>query len=330
MSPGAASARVFVTGATGFIGTHLCRRLVARGDRVIALVRNPAKACRLPAGVEHFAGDLATFADPGCVLPACDVVVHLAGVVAADTPAEYDTANHVAVKHLVECIGRQSWTPRRLLLASSLAAAGPSAVGRPWTEADATAPIEAYGAAKAKAERVVASAPFPTTSFRPPIVLGPGDEASLTLFKAARARVGFRVAGKPQQLSFIDVRDLVDAILLMLDDVRPGSFVYFASYPRMIDVCELWRELATAVGRRVFVVPVPRRLLYVAMLVATRFARLLRLGNQLDAKQYQQMVAPAFVCSSEALRRDLGFSPTRDLPETLSNAVQGYRDAGLL
>lgn len=322
--------RVFVTGATGFIGVHVCRAFVERGDRVVALARSKSKAARLPPGVEVLEGDLSMFGDPKCRLPESDVVVHLAGVVAADSLAEYDAINHRAVKELVECVTRQSWKPRRMLFASSLAAAGPSPADRPWSETDAPAPVDVYGEAKAKAERLVAAAPFPTTSFRPSIVLGPGDEASLTLFKAGKAGIGFRVAGRPQRLSFVDVRDLVTAIVLMADDPRPDSFVYFASHPRAIDVQELWRELARAVGRKVLVVPVPRPILFVAMLVSTLFSKLFGFKNQLDRKQYDQMAAPAFVCSSERLQRDLAFHPAHDLPDTLQNAARGFREAGWL
>jgi nucleoside-diphosphate-sugar epimerase len=299
--------RIFVTGATGFIGYHLCRHLIDRGDEVIALVRSPAKAARLPQGVQTFSGDLSIFADPATVLPPCDVVVHLAGVVAADKLDDYDATNHRAVKDLVACVGRQSWAPKRLLFASSLAAVGPSRSGQPWVESDPPSPIEAYGIAKAKAEIVVGRAPFPATSFRPPLVFGPGDEATLTFFKAARAGVGMRVAGPAQELSFVDVRDLVSAIALMADDARPDSFTYFTSYPHAVNVPMLWRELGRAMGKRVMVVPIPRTVLFLAMLVATFLAKIFRFKNQLDKKQYDQMVAPAFVCSSEKLTSELGW-----------------------
>lgn len=322
--------RVLVTGGTGFIGHHLCRRLVQRGDHVVALVRSPGKTGRLPAGVEPLKGDLSLFADPNIELPPFDVVVHLAGVVAADRPAEYEAINFTAVRDLVDCIARQKWKPARLLFASSLAAAGPSPRGVEWTEADVLRPIEPYGDAKARAEEVVRAAPFPTTAFRPPIVLGPGDEASLTLFRAAQAGFGFRVAGEPQRLSFVDVRDLVEAILLMADDRRPGSYRYFASHPERIDVRMLWRELSRAVRRRVFVMPVPRPLLYLVMLASTLGAALFRFKNQLDAKQYAQMVAPAFLCSSARLREDLGWVPRHGLADCLENAAEGYRATGAL
>jgi nucleoside-diphosphate-sugar epimerase len=322
--------RIFITGATGFIGRHLCQRLAARGDEVVALVRTPAKAAGLPSGVEVFRGDLSTFAEPKTVLPACDVVVHLAGVIAARREEDYAAINHASVENLLDCIVRQAWKPKRFVFASSLAAAGPSPDDRAWTEEDPPAPVDLYGIAKAKAEGAVRRAPFPTTIFRPPIVLGPGDEASLTLFKAARSGVGFCVAGPPQRLSFVDVRDLVDAIVRMADDTRPGSFLYFASHPRAMDVRELWRDLALAVKNRVVVVPLPRWILYVAMCFSTFFARIFGFRNQLDAKQYKQMTAPAFVCSSAAIQRDLGWAPQHDLAECLAYAAEGYRSEKLL
>jgi nucleoside-diphosphate-sugar epimerase len=322
--------RVFVTGATGFIGHHLCRRLTERGDEVVALVRSPEKATRLPKGVETFQGDLSTFADARTVLPPCDVFVHLAGVVAADSLDDYDAINHRAVKDLVECLRRQNFTPKRLLFASSLAAAGPSPKGRPWTEADALKPIEAYGRAKALAEKLIREAPFNTTSFRPPIVFGPGDEATLTIFKAGRSGVGMRIAGAPQELSFVDVRDLVDAIVLMADDPRAGAFVYFASHPDPMTFRDMWEKVGVALNKKVTVVPVPRFVVYLAMLLVTLFSKIFRFKNQLDKKQYDQMVAPAFVCSSERLRADLNWKPRHGLADSISNAAKGYKDAGWL
>jgi nucleoside-diphosphate-sugar epimerase len=80
----------------------------------------------------------------------------------------------------------------------------------------------------------------------------------------------------------------------------------------------------------VLVLPVPRAVLFVAMLVSTLLSKIFRFKNQLDEKQYKQMAAPAFVCSSEKLRADLGFTARHDLADTLANAARGYREAGTL
>ncbi len=66
------------------------------------------------------------------------------------------------------------------------------------------------------------------------------------------------------------------------------------------------------------------------MKAATAGSAVFRFKNQLDAKQYKQMVAPAFVCTSEALRRDLGWVPRYSLGDCLAHATAGYRASGAL
>jgi len=321
---------LFITGATGFIGRHLCREAVARGHRVTALLRTPSKASVLPPEVTVFPGDLSTFAKPETTLPPDVVVIHLAGIVTAKTPAEYAAINLHAVEDLVACLQRQPTPPRRLLFASSLAAAGPSPADHAWTEDDALAPIDPYGAAKAQAEVVVRAAPFPTTIFRPPIVFGAEDEATLTLFRSAKSGAGIRAAGAPQRLSWVDVRDLVDALLRMAADERPGSNTYFTSHPAEMDVVGMWAALGRAVGRRVLVVPIPKPIIRAAGCVATAAASVVPFHNQLDDKQVRQITAPAFVCSGARLQRELGWAPVHGLDEALADAAVGYRAAGML
>lgn len=322
--------RFFITGATGFIGTHLCRQLAADGHHITVLLRSPNKLSLLPNGTEVVKGDLTVFRDPELVLPDADVVIHLAGVIAADTLEQYKAINLDAVQDLVDCLERQKWRPRRLLFASSLAAAGPSEPGRPWTEADPPRPVEPYGAAKAQAEPVVQAASFPTTTFRPPIVLGPGDPASLTLYKTGSIGIGFKVAGTPQVLSWVDVRDLNDGLVLMALDERDGHYTYFTSHPTTINVEDLWGAVSNAIGKRVRLVPVPRPALWAVMKVATAVSGVFGFRNQLDEKQYKQMIAPSFVCSGDALQRDLNWSPKNDLHACTAHAVEGYRALGML
>jgi len=322
--------RLLVTGATGFIGGHLCNTLAEAGHEVTALVRNPKKAGKLPDEVEHLEGDLSLFAKQDTVLAEQDVVVHLAGVVAADSLADYETYNYGAVLDLVACVERQQWKPRRLLFASSLAAVGPSPPGRALTEEAPLAPIDPYGEAKARAEEALAEAPFPVTSFRPPPVFGAGDPATLTLFKSAKSGLGMRVFGPAQKLSFIDVRDLCEAIIAMCEDERPGNHTYFTCHRDTIDTTDLWAALGAAFERKVTVLPLPRWVLWSAMKVSTLGAALFRYKNQLDAKQYRQIIEPAFVCSADALRADLGWEARYGLEESLRDALEGYRALGML
>jgi nucleoside-diphosphate-sugar epimerase len=324
--------RVFVTGATGFIGTHLTRALVDKGHHVIALVRDPKKAAAvLPEDVETLAGDLSLFEREDLVLPPVDIVIHLAGVVAAKKESEYNAVNFEAVKNLVRALGRQSWKPRRMLFASSLAAAGPSPSRTVKTERDPAEPIEPYGRAKLEAEQFLAAeAPFPTTSFRPAVVFGPRDTATLTFFKMAKHGLGFRVAGRPQDLSFIDVDDVVSGIVAMMDDTSREHRIYFLASDELIDTEVLWRAMSTATGRRVRVVRVPRPVLRAASATSTALSKLFGFTNQLDEKQYDQMVAPAFLCTSDALHAAHAWTPRVSLVDSLAKAWTAYRADGWL
>ncbi len=324
--------RIFITGATGFIGTHLCHRLVADGHEVIALVRNPQKARDLPTeNLHQLKGDLSIFKDPELLLPPCDQVIHLAGLVAADRLEDYREINFTAVQNLLTCLKRQRWQPKRFLFASSLAANGPSDSSRPHVETDQEQPNEPYGQSKLDAERYLRTyAPFPVTSFRPGAVYGPGDPALLTIFKMAARGFGFRITGFNQLISYIYVDDLVDAIASLLGDTSSQHRIYFTTHPENANLDQMWNELSRVMERHIFMVPIPKAIFFALMLGSTAAAKLLRYHNQLDYKQYQQVTVPAFACSSAALQRDFAWQPKYNLARCIEATTAGYREAGWL
>lgn len=327
--------KVFLTGATGFIGKHLVRVLLQQGHQVVCLVRDIKKLdADVASRVEVIRGDLSLFTDASLVLPEVDVVVHLAAVIAGKNEAEYASINFDAVKDLLAALRRQSWQPKRFIFASSLAAAGPSHGDAAHTEDDDVAPIDPYGQAKANAEKLMREQPFATTSFRPPIVLGAGDPATLTLYKMARARIAFLPAGRPQKLSFIAVSDLVRAILLMANDTSDAHRVYYVTNEHVMTNRKMLFAMAQALSpmtkRSLHIVPVPHLALHAAMHVATSASSLFGFKNQLDRKQLDQMLAPSFVCTSARLTKDTGWVAEVSLEAVTIEAVKGYREAGLL
>jgi nucleoside-diphosphate-sugar epimerase len=320
----------FVTGATGFIGRHLVDKLVDEGEEVTALLRTPSKRRLLPSSVNIVEGDLSAFADKDFEIPSVDVVIHLAGTIAADDQDEYRRVNYRYLVDFVRYLEAQPHHPSRFLFASSLAAAGPTKKGRAHTEDDPLNPIDQYGTAKADAETFLQQTTIPVTAFRPPIVLGPEDGASFTLYRLAKRGIGFQVGSEPQEISFVDVRDLVDAIHLMSKEEDGDFKSYFAGFPRSIDVRELWLTLGRVFGKNIRILHVPEGGLKLMASVSSIASKVLPFQNQLDEKQVRQLTAEAFTCSSDRLISELDWTPNYDLEACLRNAVGGYRKAGWL
>jgi hypothetical protein len=116
----------------------------------------------------------------------------------------------------------------------------------------------------------------------------------------------------------------------MMNDTSDAHRTYFLCARDQMDTELLWQAMSEAIGRRVRVVRVPRPLLRGASVMSTAFSKVFGFTNQLDAKQVDQMVAPAFMCSSEALQAAHGWTPRVSLVGALSKAWAAYRADGWL
>ena len=316
--------KIFITGATGFIGTHLSKLLVDQGHELTALLRSEHKRKNLPDSVKIIKGDLTLFDDETLILPEFDVVIHLAGVIFAKDRAEYMRHNYEGLKSVVACIQRQDWKLKRFVFASSLAAAGPSGPDVVMTEKHRPKPAEHYGEAKYLCEVFLSELiDFPTTSFRPAIVLGPGDVNTLTVFEMAKKGLGISIDGKPQKVSFVDVDDLNEGLALMIKDESPEHKKFFVAHPTQITNEDLFSTMGKVMNKKVRVIPLPKPLLFVAMHVSTAFSSIFRIKNQLDDKQYAQLINH-FMCSGQLLSDDLGWNPKHDLESSIAKAHAGY------
>ena len=253
----------------------------------------------------------------------------MAAVITAKKQSEYEKIGFGTVVDLYSCLKNQSWQPSRILFSSSLAAVGPSLENLALQEHHTPNPIDAYGKSKLKAEKfLLAQTDFPTTIFRPCAVIGPMDANVLNLYKMVKLGFGFVPWGKEQQMSFIAVSDLVEAIFKLTQDTSNAHKVYFVSHPKPTSTKELWDAVAKSLNKKVKLIPVPLPLLYLAMQVNTLFANLFSINNVFDKKYYDQLKEPAWLCSSEKLEQDFDWKAKKSLTETCAETAIGYRQAG--
>jgi nucleoside-diphosphate-sugar epimerase len=331
---------VLVTGASGFIGRHLVRRLIELGDRVSCLVRATSCIDELrSAGAQLVTGDVT---DPASIRQAlavsqAGIVFHLAGLTKALRKDDFLRVNAGGVESVAAACADRTDKPV-LVVVSSLAAAGPCAVGRPRVESDAPTPVSAYGCSKLAGEQAAAryAGVVPISIIRPPIVFGPGDRDMLEMFRPI-ARWGIHaVPGRGERcLSLIHVADLVEGLLLAAEkgerlhpNASPGQGIYFMAADDYPTYAELGQAMATALGKkRATVVHLPGPLVKLVGLCGDVIGRIRRRPAWVNSDKMTEALAGSWTCSSAKARTQLGWSPAAVLAKRLYETAQWYRPA---
>jgi nucleoside-diphosphate-sugar epimerase len=233
-------------------------------------------------------------------------------------------------------------TPPTLVSVSSLAAAGPSSLGRPRTESDPAAPVSHYGRAKRAAEQIAEQYAdrVPITIVRPPIVFGEGDVNMRNVFRSIFRWGGHVALGVARsQYSLIHVRDLVDALVLCGESGSrlqpPGTpdgaggprGYYFVAMDEQPTFAELGHLIGQSLGRssvRVLRSSGPV-FLWSAAAIAEGISRVRGEPYIFNFDKAREALAGHWTCSSQTIRRDLGFAPSTPIFERLRQTADWYR-----
>jgi nucleoside-diphosphate-sugar epimerase len=333
------SGKVAVTGATGFLGSHVCDALLASGHTVRAAHRATSSLRWLrDAPVELVEVDLRQPADLDRLVAGCTGVVHCAGVVMADTDT-YRTVNVEGTRAVLAAAARTG-TVETFMFVSSLAAGGPASLDDPRDETHPDRPITGYGRSKRDAEDLVHGAwPLRTVTLRPPSLYGPRDREFGPLLRAAARGWTARFGDRMQGLSLVDGRDAATAAVALLE--APGATgVYHLDdgpgpdgprdpgrrWPWGYD----WDELRTTLTH-LFVRPVRRLRVPLGLLrLASRLAgeRRRRSSPVLHPDRIRDLDTPGWVCTAARLRADTPWRPRFDLASGLRDTLDFYRRRG--
>jgi len=321
--------KALVTGATGFVGSHLAEALRRRGDEVTVLARSASKAAALaPLVVRVVPGDLHDRAALQRAVEGQDVVYHVAGVVAARSEAEFMAANRDGTRNLVEAL--EGTGTGRLVLVSSMAAAGPTIKGRPLRGDEAPRPVTAYGRSKLAAEQAVTASRLAWTIVRPPMVYGPRDQEVLKVFRLARLGLAPVLGDGSQELSAVHGADLAEALIAAGTTGGTAGRAYYACHPEVFTSTEMARAVGRAMGKSPTVIRVPATIGRGVLMITEAAARLTGHTTILTADKANEFFQPAWTGDPGPLTRDTGWRAARDLRTGLEETYRWYRTAGWL
>ncbi len=322
----------FVTGATGFVGGHVARALVAEGWAVRALVRDRARAANglvadLP--VERVEGDLSEGGIPASALSGVEAIVHVAGLTKARNLQDYREIN-VRGTQRVLAAGERSAADALFVLVSSQAAAGPARGGRPVAGTDPSRPVSWYGLSKREAEQELESRwKGPWLVVRPGVVYGPGDRGLLDYFRmAARGWVPVPAPHTRIQILGAGQASLALARAASRRDLTGQTF--FLCDPEPVTVGELARLIARLPARKAHLFGVPDLAVRALGLMETAVETLTGRSRPFNADKARELLAGDWLCDSAPLQTVLGLPAPVALEEGLRAAWDWYRAAGWL
>jgi len=244
-----------------------------------------------------------------------DAVIHVAGAINAPTRAAFFAANADGTAALIAAA--QGARVPRFVQVSSLAAREPG--------------LSDYGASKAAADAHVLVAPFSTAIVRPPAVYGPGDRETLALFKLARGGI-VPVVGHGR-FSIVHAHDLAAALLALALAAAPavtGVFEVEDGKPGGFDQAGFARAIATALGRRVRIVPLPAALLPLGAVLDTLASRVTGRAPKLSRDRARYFAHPDWTANAAPLLATGVWSPAISAARGLAETAAWYRAQGWL
>ncbi|MEW6051802.1 MAG: SDR family NAD(P)-dependent oxidoreductase [Candidatus Zixiibacteriota bacterium] len=326
--PNGFSPSVLITGANGFIGSRLCRAFLHEGWKVVAGVRKTGDLSLLrELSVEYRYGDITTPETLPEMVREVDYIVHNAGLVKAKSRAQFFEVNETGTRNLLEATIAHNPSLKKLVLISSMAAAGPSIQGRPLTEADPPHPITVYGESKLAGEKAALDYAnrVPLVILRPSGVYGPGDEEIMAIFKTVKLRIRPAFGNQKRKIQLTHVDDLCRAVIAATKAATASGAAYFVAENRAYPMADMLTIMEQACGRRGFPLLIPGWFFRGIAAISEFSFRIVGATPMLTREKANELLE-TWEISTEKARRELGFESQISFAVGAKQTFDWYRE----
>lgn len=355
---------ILITGASGFIGSFLVEKGIAEGHTVWAGIRTTSSLRYLQdSRIRHIELDFNNPAHLHKQLAhhqeeygKWDCIIHAAGATKCRKPSDFFRTNTDGTRHFADALCALNMIPFQFIFISSLSIYGPiretrvaphagsvqphfaiketratgtplrTSVYAPIQEQDSPQPNTAYGASKYAAEKYLKSIKnFPLVIFRPTGVYGPRERDYFLMAKSIAGHIDFAAGFKPQELTFVYVKDLVEAVFLAIKRQITGREYFISdgqSYNSRAFSDLLQKEMGVS---RVLHLKAPLWFLRSVCTVSGKWAQLTGKTSTLNTDKYNIMKQRNWQCDIQPLIAELGYRPEYDLRRGVAETVAWYK-----
>jgi nucleoside-diphosphate-sugar epimerase len=321
--------KVLVTGATGFIGSHVADLLHQRGFQVRCSIRKTSSLKWLADKPYELIE--ASLSDKDSLIKAVegvDYIIHVAGLTFARNYDEFLLGNQGGTRNLLEAAQEAAPNLKRFLFVSSQTVAGPSeALDIPKTEDMPSTPITSYGKSKKAAEEEVLKMKdkLPITVIRPPAVYGPRDTAIFDIFKAVKMGLGTLIGFNPKYVSLIHSTDLSRGIVDAALSENTLGETYFVSSKEFYNWDQLMNLIAKGFGKdKIFKLKLPHTLVLAAAGMSQFFGKFSKKPPVFNYEKGIDFIQDYWTCSAAKAKKDFGFEQQVSIEDGLRETAQWY------
>jgi nucleoside-diphosphate-sugar epimerase len=332
--------KILITGASGFIGSHLTEAAIDAGYEVYAGIRKTSsKQFLRNEAIQFLEMDLSSeekltelFNRSFNNHRAFDFIIHNAGITAARNKSDFNRVNFEFTNNLINALIASKTIPQRFVAISSLAVYGPGdpKSTTPIRSDKSPAPISAYGRSKMKAEILLEGIKsFPVQIIEPAAVYGPRDRDFLAYFKMINSRFEPVIGTQEQHLSFVYVKDLANGILRHLSKpiIRKK---YLVSDTRVYNKRDLGRIISELYKVRTLRIQVPLSLVLPVSYLTEFIYGMAGRRPFLNPEKIREISSSNWICDSNDFWNDIESFPETNLTEGLRITGEWYRTQGWL
>ena len=325
--------KILITGASGFIGSFIVEEALRRGFETWAAVRKSSSKAFLQDPRIHFIElnlDSEVQLTEQLTGLQFDYVVHAAGVTKCLDPNDFHRINTEGTQHLVHVLQALQMRLQRFVYISSLSIMGAIREEQPYQEiceGDKAQPNTAYGRSKLEAEKWLDTThDLPYVILRPTGVYGPRERDYYMMFKSIKGHTDFAVGYQPQDITFVYVTDVVQAVFLALERGVTGRR-YFLSDGEVYQSATFSNLIREELGHPWWIrITAPLWLLRVITWCGDWLGRLTGHVTALNNDKYHILRQRNWRCDIQPARQELGYEPQVQLEEGVRRTVKWYQE----
>lgn len=329
--------RILITGASGFIGSFIVEEALRQGMETWAAVRSSSSRVYLnDQRINFIELDLSDEQRLTEQLKdhQFDYVVHAAGVTKCINKDDFRRVNTEGTRHLVAALRALRMPIERFVFLSSLSVMGAIREQQPYTEIredDTPQPNTAYGKSKLEAEETLkarSEEQFPYVILRPTGVYGPREKDYFIMAKSIKGHSDFAVGYKPQDITFVYVKDVVQAVFLALDHGKTGR-TYFLSDGKVYRSATFSNLIRRELGNPWWIrITAPIWILRIVTAVGDIIGRLSGKAIALNNDKYHILRQRNWRCDIQPAIDELGYQPQYDLERGVRETIAWYKKEG--